>query len=533
MARGTGATATRGKRGANAKNEVKGSQLAVVNNEDQERELELEVYHKIMGIRSIVDQRNLIKFDLAIQRNEVWKETKDVHQQSLLIDSVLRKYPIGQVFVIQMGDEFMWMADGKQRWTTIFKYIDNKFPLAKGIRAVKAKDPATGESKMYDIEGKFFKDLDKVLQNKILNYEMDVKFLTNATPAEIEEIFLRLNNGTPLTKIELTRVELGEVNMIKIAEISEKRFFKTMSFISEGSRNRFIDHEMILQTLMIIMGRDSGISGNEIRQFAKAIKANGLTDEVMKIMNGIADYLADAFEQYVTINKEKGIEEMPLLNKMLKKVNVPIIFATAVEAIYKEEKELEPEVFGLWVKTFFLDKKATKDYRDATAGGSAKKDQVNTRLREMKRDFKKNIESVQEQWEATADIREQIKHEKEEAEAEALKQEPLKQGNEEGKNEDGQDNGDNNPNHPSDDVPSSDKGDVQEEHDTPPSDEENGEEDKETSGDKGDEVSSQNQENPDGGSSETETPPSEDGDNDNEKTPDVVENPEENPKEEE
>lgn len=429
MARGGAAVANgRGGKGGTSKpNAPKDVQLAVVA-EDQERELELDIFHKIMGIRSIVEQRRLIKFDMAIQRNEVWKETKDVHQQSLLIDSVLRKYPIGQVFVIQMGDEFMWMADGKQRWTTIFKYIDNKFALAKGIRPVKAKDNETGEVKMYDIEGKFFKDLDKVLQSKILGYEMDVKFLQNATPAEIEEIFLRLNNGTPLTKIELTRVELGEENMIKVADIAEKRFFKTMSFISENSRNRFIDHEMILQTLMIIMGRDSGISGNEIREFAKAIKTNGIPDEIIKVMKGISDYLADAFEQFVTFNKDNGKEEMPLLNKMLKKVHVPIIFATAVDAIYKEGREIEPEVFGLWVKSFFLDRKTPIEYKDATAGGSAKKDQVNTRLREMKKDFKKHIESVQNAWEKSADIREQIKREKEEAE-EAARLAALEQEN--------------------------------------------------------------------------------------------------------
>jgi hypothetical protein len=418
MAKGGAATVNGSRRGQGGKTTTppSDSQLTLV---DQEKELELDIFHKTMGIRSIVEQRRLIKFDMAIQRNEVWKETKDVHQQSLLIDSILRKYPIGQVFVIQMGDEFMWMADGKQRWTTVFKFIDNKFALAKGIRPVKAKDNETGEVKVYDIEGKFFKDLDKVLQSKIMGYEMDVKFLQNATPAEIEEIFLRLNNGTPLTKIELTRVELGEVNMIKISDIAEKRFFKTMSFISETSRNRFIDHEMILQTLMIIMDRESGISGNEIREFAKAIKVNGISDEVINVMKGTSDYLADAFEQFVTI--KDGKEEMPFLNKMLKKVHVPIIFATAYEAIYKDGRELEPEVFGLWVKSFLVDRKTPIDYKDATAGGSAKKDQVNTRLREMKKDFKKHIENVQKTWEENEPIRLKLKQDAEEEAARLAK----------------------------------------------------------------------------------------------------------------
>jgi hypothetical protein len=392
------------------------SALAVLNNED-EQALDLDIFHKLMTIRSIQEQKRMIRFDLAIQRNEVWKENKNgVFQQSLLIDSVLRKYPIGQVFVIQMGDEFMWMADGKQRWTTIFKYLDNGFPLAKGTRPVKAKDPETGEVRMYNIEGKFFKDLDKVLQNKILNYEMDVKHLTNATPAEIEEIFLRLNNGTPLTKIELTRVELGEENMVKVAKIADKPFFKALTAISADSRNRFIDHEMILQTLMIISGRDTDISGNEIREFAKVVKTNGLSDDVVELMIKVADFLEAAFSQFIAI--KDGKPDMKILKQILKKVHVPIVVNTAVETIYREGQEIEAEVFGLWAKDFLYDRyKTGSTYGRACAGGSAKKDNVKTRIKEMRADFNKHIEKIKQTYEENADIREQIKKEREEAEA--------------------------------------------------------------------------------------------------------------------
>lgn len=433
------------------------SALAVINEDEQI--LDLNIFHKIMTIRSIQDNRRIIKFDMAIQRNEVWKENKSgVFQQTMLIDSILRTYPIGQVFVIQMGDEFMWMADGKQRWTTIFKYLDNGFPLAKGTRPVKAKDPETGEVRMYNIEGKFFKDLDKVLQNKILNYEMDVKHLTNATPAEIEEIFLRLNNGTPLTKIELTRVELGEENMIKVAKIAEKKFFKEFTAISADSRNRFIDHEMILQTLMIISGRDTDISGSEIREFAKVVKTNGLSDDVVELMLKVADFLQDAFSQFIAI--KDGKPDMKILKKILKKVHVPIVINTVVEAIYREGQEIEPEVFGLWVKDFLHDRyKPGSAYGTACAGGSAKKDQVKKRVKEMRADYNKHIEKIKQTYEENADIREQIKKEREEAEAAEklrLEEEARKAAENDG-NDDGNNDDDTPPSEPSE-VDDADKG---------------------------------------------------------------------------
>lgn len=359
-------------------------------------------------INKILGQRKKIRFDLAIQRNNVWKEA----QQQKLIDSILRNFLIPAVVVIESDDGFMWMADGKQRYGSIFKFHDNGFALPKGMAPVEIE--VDGEVVTFDVEGKLYKDLDKAVQNQIKNYEMDIRNVRNASPAQIEELFVRLNNGTPLSKIELVRATIGSENQEKINLLSAYRFFDHMAFISDGSRNRFVDQEMIIQTLMLVMGRETGISSKEINDFKDAVRASGISEETMRVMTGTADYLKDAFEQFIVM--KEGKEDLSILNKMLKKIHVPMLFMTAIESI---QEEVQPEVFGQWAKSFLHDRYTSGhgEYGKRCVAGSAKKENVQGRLKAMKADFTAKIEAMAADWESNAPIREKLRIEAEQEEA--------------------------------------------------------------------------------------------------------------------
>lgn len=389
---------------------------ALAKNEEVVARKKMSISRKQMTIQNIIRNKKKIRFDLAIQRNNVWKETSANPQKTKLIDSILRNFPIPQIFVIASDDGFMWLADGKQRWTTVFAYRNNEFPLAKGTPPVEHENE-DGELVEYDVEGKFFKDLDKPLQEQFVNYEMDIREVRNATPEQIEEMFVRLNNGTPLTKMELTRATLGTAITEQIIEIANKEFFSEMAFLSDNARNRFVDQEMIIQTLMLAMGRDTGISSRDIANFVKPLNESGIPEDTMKIMIGTTEYLKDAFEQFVN-ETEDGKKDMPILDKILKKIHIPILFMTAIEAI---QHEVEPEVFGQWAKSFLFDKYTPGHgtYGKHCVAGSAKKDNVKGRLNAMKNDFTKNIEAIKEKWESEAVIREEKKRQ-EEAKASAV-----------------------------------------------------------------------------------------------------------------
>ena len=60
------------------------------------------------------------------QREEVWSEK----EKQYLIDSIVRKLPIPQIFIRVKSDVELEIVDGQQRLTSIWEFLDNKFPLS-------------------------------------------------------------------------------------------------------------------------------------------------------------------------------------------------------------------------------------------------------------------------------------------------------------------------------------------------------------------------------------------------------------------
>ena len=92
-------------------------------------------------------------FDPEYQRKSVWSEEK----QSFLIDSILKNFPIPPIFLHQHIDDATGktkydVIDGKQRLTSIIRFIENKIP---------ALDESEN-SPFYDekIAGVYFRNLD-------------------------------------------------------------------------------------------------------------------------------------------------------------------------------------------------------------------------------------------------------------------------------------------------------------------------------------------------------------------------------------
>lgn len=368
------------------------NELVVVPQTGNEVKGEMKVRFAPYTLRQLITMRKegRLRFDLAIQRNSVWKK----EQKAKLIDSVLHGFPIPPIFAHQSEDDLMWMIDGKQRNTAWLEFFEDMVAILKGAKPVRVrKQDGSGEVEYINIEGKFFKDLPEVLQNRFLDREIIMMEVSNATNEEIEEMFQRLNGGSSLTKMELTRAKSGHVIEF-VNELAKLPFFKEYAFISEASRNRFIDQEMILQILMLIDGRESGISSGEIETFTMALKANGGVDEATrKIVNGTAAYLYDAFTPMV--QWKDGKPDHKVLNKMLKKIHIPMLFLTAIESI---QREVDPVAFGEWARDFLIERytPGSGPYGSRCVAGSAKKENVKGRTAAMKNDFFKNIDKIVE-----------------------------------------------------------------------------------------------------------------------------------------
>lgn len=137
--------------------------------------------------------RGVICIDPDFQRNDVWGQK----QKSELIESVIMGIPLPLIYLAENADGRLVVVDGRQRLTTFFEFLDNKFRLRdlkilKTINGMNIQD--LDNNKMYSRYVTMIEDTQLVVQ--IIKYPTKdrVRF----------DIFDRVNRGgTPLNKQEM------------------------------------------------------------------------------------------------------------------------------------------------------------------------------------------------------------------------------------------------------------------------------------------------------------------------------------------
>ena len=113
------------------------------------------------------------------QRNLVWPTRKKCE----LIESILMGIPLPAFYVREKDNGVYVVVDGKQRFTTLFNYIDGKFKL-EGLKILR------------DINEKHFKDLTTLQQNKLEDYSLQLNVIKAPTSDRvIFDLFDRVNRG--------------------------------------------------------------------------------------------------------------------------------------------------------------------------------------------------------------------------------------------------------------------------------------------------------------------------------------------------
>lgn len=193
-------------------------------------------------------KNNNISLYHKLQRKEgQWKK----EERSLLIDSLLRNYPINPTYAVK-DNNVLSIIDGIQRLSTVRDYLDNEFSLSKTI------DPITltvntdkGKvEKEFIIAGKKFKKLDKEIQDLLLSSELQVYEISNYTEKEVREIFKRQNSGKSLNNSQLRSV-------ISTDEMSEIIYDLTLhpfldNVLGDTQKKKDLDKDLIIETLMLI-----------------------------------------------------------------------------------------------------------------------------------------------------------------------------------------------------------------------------------------------------------------------------------------
>lgn len=327
----------------------------------------------VKNLKSMYDGKHTLQMDHVIQRQSgQWDG--DRLKKSLLIHSIFANYPVPPVYCLKEAisekDYSYSILDGKQRLTTIFDFIDGRYPLDTETPAV------TIEDAVYELGGKYFTDLDTECQQELLRFKFTIYGFEDADDDLIEEIFFRLNNSTPLSKPQKAMPLCGVENAKFIKSILSDRFFSEICQFSALQRRKSDDMCTLLQAMMLLDNRYgsyefSSISADEIMRYAAFIK-NNYSEEQKNRLYDIIDYLEKVF---------------PEKDKMLKKINIPIVMLAADTAMgdgYDSVKNLYrvgPMYFRQWFSYFFAE--CYEEYKLYCSSGSIKKEKTIKRIEIM------------------------------------------------------------------------------------------------------------------------------------------------------
>jgi hypothetical protein len=330
--------------------------------------------NKNYTIKQLFKLKDKLRFDLAIQRNEVWS----LDQKSMLIHSILYGYPVPPVMVQETDDDNLWFLDGKQRLTTIISFLNGEWALSKKTPAVFG----------HEIKGHKFADLQEDMRDEIQSETLTLVKLKHMSEEEVDQLFVRWNSGSALSKIELTRAMHSEL-IEQINYIAELEFFADDIALTGKARNRFVDQEIILQIAMLLdEGKDNikGFGSTQISDYVLRLKETKqvLADELIKKFELTSHYLNMAVASFDYSERTKA----------LKKIHVPMIFFTAQKAM---ELKVKPNIFGEFIRNFLITNYSVEsDYGQSCQSGSSKKDNVLIRLFEMGMDFEEYLKNIEE-----------------------------------------------------------------------------------------------------------------------------------------
>lgn len=223
----------------------------------------------------------------AYQRRSVWNTTF----RQFFIDSVVRNYPTQSIFLDVTIDpdrstEYK-VLDGKQRLTSLIQFVGDEFPTPDSLSDL-------------NIDAKYYSELPKPIRSNILQYIFTVEIVTNASNAELNEAFDRLNrNVLRLNKQELRHAQYAGVFISKMEELALDPFWEKIGLVTPARRRRMLDVEYVSEFYLVILqgiqdGKDSldEAYANMDAEIPGERTANRLFSQTLRYLKGIDDVAA-------------------------------------------------------------------------------------------------------------------------------------------------------------------------------------------------------------------------------------------------
>ena len=330
--------------------------------------------------KALVNQmeKGKVNYDNAVQRNLVW----DVEKKSLLIHSMIYGYAIPAMYFTRDENGVYDSLDGKQRSNAISEFLHDEFALSADTPSVLDEN-----GDVEDISGMYFSQLPEWVQDKIKDYNLTIYYYADMTEQEIREFFRRLNNGKPLSAIELTRANVPSLTIFQ-----QLAKHKAIQFVvSEAGRKRFTDEMIAMQLYQLITEESPDFSTKPFREWASKVEVNSETLDT--INSGLDAYIVFA-RSLIDVN-----------NRVLRTIRGRTHFIScAYYCCLAVENGVERDEINRTLTEFFSGHPSiSAEYNHTVSAGSAKPTSVQTRRDVMRSLLPAAVEAEADLEEANPD----------------------------------------------------------------------------------------------------------------------------------
>lgn len=304
--------------------------------------------------------KGTLTFENEVQRGLAW----DLARKSLLIHSMIYGFPMNPIITVRENGIYD-VLDGKQRLTTIAAYRNDEFAL--GPVPEVTVEMEYGEDTIM-LEGYKYSELPEEIRDIIDQYPIKVWSFSGLTDEEINEMFFRLNNGKPLSAVELTRVKAKSRQVVK--ELAQHELFT--STLTEAAMKKYAGEDIVMKCWVMLQGRNYDLSTKTVRGMMETFE---WTENDKEKLSKVFDVILHAYEQ----TKAKKIKKR-IVTRIHMISLAPIIWDVLCGGFVTEE-----DLIG-WIQFFFDGKDGatiSEVYNENAGSGSARLAAVQARREEM------------------------------------------------------------------------------------------------------------------------------------------------------
>jgi len=291
------------------------------------------------------------------QREEVWTD----EQKRGLIDTILRGWHLPKFYFRKLDDNSFECVDGQQRLASILEFFDNNLRL--GPTATRLYGGATYEKLAEEFSDAFD------------DFEIDIEEIEDASDDELEDLFVRLQLGTPLTTAEKLNA-LGGDGRDFAHWISDQKFFQERIAV----RDTRYAHFDIAVKWFFIEARDiqPQMRYPQLEQLLKDNRSFSRNSEAAKRIRQALKYLDKSFPKQADLLRNRAsVLSVCMLASKLIEARIPLSTAP---------------LFGKFIQKFFKSlavevEKGSKSqdpellqYQEAISYGSTSGDSLRQRL---------------------------------------------------------------------------------------------------------------------------------------------------------